>query len=60
MRLRRSWDLVQALTAREMRIRYKRSYLGFAWSLLNPLSQLLIFSFLFTTVVPLQITHYTV
>jgi lipopolysaccharide transport system permease protein len=30
-----------------MKLRYKRSILGVAWSLLNPLTQLLIFSFLF-------------
>ena len=52
-------DLLRELIIRDLKIRYKRSYLGIAWSLLNPLSQILIFSFLFTTVLPLQIPHYT-
>jgi len=58
-RLQQRWDLLRELTVRELKIRYKRSYLGIGWSLLNPLSQLLIFSFLFGTVVPLNIPHYT-
>ena len=30
-------DLVTALTIKEIKVRYKRTYLGYAWSLLNPL-----------------------
>ena len=53
-------DLLQTLVARNMKLRYKRSVMGFAWSLLNPLAQLLVFSFVFTTVLPLNIPNYTV
>jgi lipopolysaccharide transport system permease protein len=52
-------DLARELIVRELKIRYKRSYLGVAWSLLNPLSQLIIFSFLFRAVIPLGVQHYT-
>jgi lipopolysaccharide transport system permease protein len=48
------------LVARDIKLRYKRSVIGFAWSLLNPLAQLLVFGFVFTTVLPLDIPNYTV
>jgi homopolymeric O-antigen transport system permease protein len=53
------WDLLRELIVRDLKIRYKRSYLGIAWSLLNPMSQIFIFSFLFRRVLPLSIPHYT-
>lgn len=40
-------NLLYLLTLRELRTRYKRSILGWAWSLLNPLVQLGIFSVIF-------------
>jgi lipopolysaccharide transport system permease protein len=51
-------DLLWVLVGRDMKLRYKRSVLGFAWSLLNPLAQLLVFSFVFITVLPLNIPNY--
>ena len=53
-------DLLQTLVARNMKVRYKRSVMGFAWSLLNPLAQLLVFGFVFTMVLPLNIPNYAV
>ena len=53
-------DLLTTLVARDIKLRYKRSVMGFAWSLLNPLAQLLVFGFVFTTVLPLDIPNYTV
>lgn len=52
-------DLLRELVARDMKIRYKRSFLGFAWSMLNPLAQLLVLGFVFHTVLPLNIPNYT-
>jgi lipopolysaccharide transport system permease protein len=52
-------DLVRELVARDMKLRYKRSVLGFAWSLLNPLAQLLVLNFVFRRVLPLDIPNYT-
>jgi lipopolysaccharide transport system permease protein len=43
-----------------MKLRYKRSVLGFVWSLINPLAQLLVLNFVFSHVLPLDIPHYTV
>jgi lipopolysaccharide transport system permease protein len=53
-------DLLQTLVGRSLKLRYRRSVIGFAWSLLNPLAQLLVFGFVFTTVLPLNIPDYPV
>jgi ABC-type polysaccharide/polyol phosphate export permease len=45
-----SRELIVNLTLRELRSRYKKSTLGWLWSLLNPLSTVLIYTFVFTTV----------
>lgn len=42
-----SRELLWNLTLRELRGRYKRTALGFGWSLLNPLATMLIFTFVF-------------
>src|SRR3954453_7981191 len=41
-------DLAVNLTLRELRGRYKRSVLGWTWSLLNPLATVLIYSLFFS------------
>lgn len=48
--LRRSQNLLWNLTLRELRAKYRRSILGWAWSMLNPLSSMLIYSFVFSVV----------
>jgi ABC-2 type transport system permease protein len=45
--LRGSRDLLLNLTSRELKIRYKRSALGFVWSLLNPLLMMAVFTVIF-------------
>ncbi len=42
--------LLLQLTQREIKARYKQSYVGYAWVLLNPLAQLLVYSFVFSMV----------
>ena len=44
--------LIQSLVARELKARYRGSVLGFLWSFINPLLLLLIYSFVFTYVMP--------
>ena len=44
--------LIQSLVARELKARYRGSVLGFFWSFVNPLLLLLVYSFVFTTVMP--------
>jgi len=43
-------NLLYLLSLKELRTRYKKSVLGWAWSLFNPLSQMLIFTVIFTYV----------
>src|SRR5207302_1732074 len=51
-RLLRYRGLIQSLVARELKARYRGSMLGFFWSFVNPLLLLLIYSFVFTTIMP--------
>ena len=44
--------LIWSLVARDLKARYRGSVLGFAWSFINPLLLLLIYSFVFTTIMP--------
>ena len=44
--------LIQSLVARELKARYRGSVLGFFWSFVDPLLRLLIYSFVFTVVMP--------
>jgi lipopolysaccharide transport system permease protein len=44
--------LVQSLVARDLKARYRGSVLGFVWSFINPLLLLLIYSFVFSVVLP--------
>ena len=48
--LREWWDyreLLVNLVARDIKVRYRNSVLGFAWSLLNPLLLMLVFTLVF-------------
>jgi lipopolysaccharide transport system permease protein len=45
-------ELVVNLVKRELKARYKNSALGFFWSLLNPLCMMLVFTFVFTVMMP--------
>ncbi|MEO8370909.1 MAG: ABC transporter permease [Candidatus Solibacter sp.] len=56
---RHKYDLVCVLVARDFKLRYKRSILGIAWSLLVPLAQLVVLYVVFSGMVPLNIPHYT-
>ncbi len=50
--LTRYRGLIQSLVARELKARYRGSVLGFFWSFINPLLLLLIYTFVFTAVMP--------
>jgi lipopolysaccharide transport system permease protein len=52
------FDVITHLVARNFVLRYKGSALGVLWSLLVPLSQLLVFAFIFGKVLPLDIEAY--
>lgn len=52
------YDLLSQLIIRELKILYKRSVLGIVWTLINPLLKLLVFSFVFRSVLTIEIEHY--
>lgn len=52
-------DLLFTLVVRDIRLRYKRSWVGIGWTLLNPLAQLLVFYFIFNAVLPLNVPRYS-
>jgi ABC-type polysaccharide/polyol phosphate export permease len=47
-------SLLWTLAWRDIRVRYKQSVLGIAWAMFIPLSMMLVFTFIFTRVVPLK------
>ncbi len=51
-------ELLANLTRRELKVQHKDSALGFAWNLMNPLLYLLIFSVVFTFVLPSGMPRY--
>jgi ABC-type polysaccharide/polyol phosphate export permease len=53
-------ELIWALALKELKIRYKRSVLGFLWALLNPLLQMIVLALVFSTVLRAPIPHYAV
>jgi len=53
-------QLIWALALKELKIRYKRSVLGFLWALLNPLLLLVVLSVVFSTLMAANKPHYAV
>jgi lipopolysaccharide transport system permease protein len=52
-------DLLFELTKKDIKVRYKNSYLGYLWSIANPLFLALIFYFVFKVVSKIQMPNYT-
>ena len=50
--LARYRGLIQSLVGRELKARYRGSVLGFFWSFVNPLLLLLVYTFVFTYILP--------
>ena len=51
-RLLRHRELIRTLVAREVKARYRGSVLGFFWSFANPLLLLLVYTFVFSVILP--------
>ena len=51
-------DLLVELTRKEIKIRYKNSYLGYLWSIMNPLAMAMIFYFIFQVITRMEVEHY--
>ena len=52
-------DLVLVLTQKELKVRYKRSFLGYLWSIANPLALALVFFIAFKIFMKIPIENYT-
>jgi lipopolysaccharide transport system permease protein len=54
-------ELIWALALKELTLRYKRSFLGFVWALLNPMLLMLVMTIVFSTImVSLKLPNYAV
>lgn len=53
-------ELIWALALKELKIRYKRSVLGFLWALLNPMLLMLVLTVVFSVIMQAQIEHYAI
>jgi lipopolysaccharide transport system permease protein len=52
-------DLILALTHKELKVKYKRNFLGYLWSIANPLALAVVFFIAFKIVMRIQIENYT-
>lgn len=52
------FDLLRQLVDREMKLLYKRSVLGIAWTLISPILQLAALTFVFQVVLPVDVPNY--
>jgi ABC-2 type transport system permease protein len=51
-------DLVAALVARDLKVRYRRSAIGFLWTMLQPLLMMLVLQAVFSSLFRFQIQNY--
>ena len=56
----RYWELIWALALKDLKIRYKRSVLGFMWALLNPALLMVVLTVVFSTIMRFAIPHYAI
>ena len=52
-------EMIKSFTIRELKTRYKGSFLGFLWTFLNPLLQLLVYSLIFPFILRVSEKNYT-
>lgn len=52
-------DLILVLTAKEIKVKYKNSLLGYVWSVLNPLCLAIVFYFAFKFVMKIPLENFT-
>ena len=53
-------ELIWALALKELKVRYKRSVLGFLWALLNPALMMAVLTLVFSTILRFGIPHYAI
>lgn len=50
--------LMSELVMRDLKVKYRRSFLGYVWSLLNPLMMMCVMAFIFSYIMPSQIQNF--
>lgn len=53
-------DLVVQLVSRDLKLKYRRSFLGYVWSILNPLMIMLVMTIVFSQIFRFDIANYPV
>ena len=53
-------QLIWELALKELKVRYKRSVLGFLWALLNPALMMIVLTVVFSTIMRMPIIHYSI
>src|SRR3954468_5417244 len=56
----RFWPVIQNMVVQELRVRYQRSFLGFLWTLLNPILMLTILALVFSQLFNMKTGNYAV
>lgn len=51
-------EMFYNLVRKDLRTRYKGSFLGFLWTFINPLLQLIVYSIVFSTIMPVNVEKY--
>lgn len=51
-------EMIKSWTKKELRTRYKGSFLGFLWTFVNPLMQLMVYSFIFPLILRINQENY--
>ena len=62
-RLINSWqyrDLLKQLVTRDIKLKYRRSFLGYVWSVLNPLLIMIVMAIVFSTMFKRDIENFPV
>lgn len=57
LQLYRYRDLIAALVARELKVRYRRSVIGFAWTMLQPLLMMLVLQVVFSAIFAFRLPY---
>ena len=56
--LNRNWFIISSLVSKDFKLKYRRSFLGVAWSVLNPLLMMLVLTAVFSTIFRFSIENY--
>jgi len=58
LELRKNWFILSSLVSREFKLKYRRSFLGVAWSVLNPLLMMIVMTLVFSTIFRFNVPNY--